>query len=280
MTGARKKHKSKLCEKFRAFQVQLAETVRLWLMAPERTLVLKHQVMDVPMNTSVSLCLTFSWILGHFSYFLGKKSRDFVWDCMLLWKLQRFQVALSYCKHLGLVFPLPYVTLLHTIQHLRRAKHSHIIFIINWCPWQIQQVKYTVLLCRPNISHTLSTLLSLFLTYRGKGEFCSAWETLAPEWCYLSWWSKQMEELWIPLLTVPFWPMLLICTSQALLESLPWGGFCGRFILAACSFKTWSPHFCITQHHSVAHAGHELVISFDYDGKLQVSLNLLISKCI
>lgn len=105
-----------------------------------------------------------------FSGFPGKKSRGFLWDCMLLWKLQRFHV-LSYCKHLDLVFPLPYyLTLLHTTQHLRRAKHSHIIFIINWCPWQIQQVKCTVLLCRPNISHSPSTLLSLFLTYREKGE--------------------------------------------------------------------------------------------------------------
>lgn len=28
-------------------------------------------------------------------------------------------------------FPLPYFTLLHTTQNLRRAKHSHIIFMIN-----------------------------------------------------------------------------------------------------------------------------------------------------
>lgn len=81
---------------------------------------------------------------------------------------------LSYCKHLGLVFPFPYYSLLHTTEHIRRAKYSNIIFIINWCPRQIQPVKCTVLLCRPNIWHTPSTLLSLFLTYRGKGEFCRA----------------------------------------------------------------------------------------------------------
>lgn len=161
---------------------------------------------------------------------------------MLLWKLQRFH-ALSYCKHSGLFFPLPCFTLLHTTQHLRSAKHSHIIFIINWCQLQIQQGKCTVLLCRPNISHTHSTLLPLFLTYRGKGEFCSARGTLVPEWCYLSWWRKQTMELWIPVLTVPFWPMLLICTSRAHLECLHWGGLCGRLILAACTFKTRRPHF-------------------------------------
>lgn len=130
MQGARKKI-SKLLGKFTASKVQcslLRESVRLGVpMALERILVVKHQEIDVPINTfyKKSSSQVLMNIL-HFLCFLAKKSRVFVFglvlycialDCMLLCKLQRFR-AQTYCKHFGSFFPFP-ASLLHTTQHIK-----------------------------------------------------------------------------------------------------------------------------------------------------------------
>lgn len=78
--------------------------------------------------------------------------------------------------------------------------------------------------------------------------------------------------------TVPFWPLLLVCTNRAHLKCLHCAAQQEGVPLAGSAWQLVAPKnmkstLDFTQHHSAAHAAHALAISYDHDGKLQLVTN-------